>query len=103
MGRKTVPLAVAGREEEGCAFPLITKSKDAALPGFCQAPAQPGSAYCPHHHALCHLRRGSRAEKAQLREVDRLARLVGGRHGRGGEGPSQRFLERLEQAVREVL
>jgi hypothetical protein len=103
MGRKTVPLAVNDREEEGCAFPLTLNRKDAELPGFCQAPAQPGSAYCPHHHALCHLRRGSRAEKARLREVDRLAHLVGGRRGRGEEGPSQRFLERLEQAVRNAL
>jgi hypothetical protein len=102
MGRIISPLAENGREEEGCAY-LFTSDKDPVSAGRCGAPRRPGSSYCPRHHALCHLPRGSRAERVRLREVKALADMVGGRRGREGEGPSRRFLDRLEQAVREFL
>lgn len=100
MSRKTRPLAEIDREEEGCAY-LLATDKDAASAGHCGAICRPGSSYCLRHHALCHLTRGSRAEKARLREVKALANMVGGRRARDGEGPPRRFLDRLEQAIRE--
>src|SRR5579875_2574397 len=46
-------------------------------------------------------RRGSRAEKVRLREAKALADMVGGRCGWEEEDePPQRFIERLERAVR---
>jgi hypothetical protein len=102
MGRITRPLAENGREEERCTYRL-TSDKDPEAAGRCAAPCRPGSSYCLRHHALCHLPRGSRAEKVRLREVKTLADMVGGRRSRDGEGPSRRFLDRLEQAVREFL
>lgn len=101
MGREIGPLAVGSREERGCAY-LLTSDENALLSEGCNAPRRPGSPYCPQHHALCHVPRGSRAEKARLREVKALANLVGGRRGREGGGPSQRFLDRLEEAVRDL-
>jgi hypothetical protein len=68
----------------------------------CGAPRGLDSSYCPHHHALCHLARGSRAEKMALREVRSLASMVGGRRGRAANGPSTQFLDRLEAAVRDL-
>jgi hypothetical protein len=102
MGRMVRPLAELIREEEGCAY-LLTCDQDPARPRHCGVARQPGSPYCPRHHALCHLPRGSRAEHVRLREVKALAEMVGGRRGREDNGPPQRFLERLEQAVREFL
>ena len=102
MGRMISPLAEVVREEEGCAY-LLTVDQDPTQPGYCRAVRQPGSPYCPRHHALCHLPRGSRAEHVRLREVRALAQIVGGRRGREDGGPPQRFLDRLEQAVRELL
>ena len=67
---------------------------------FCGAARQLGSSYCPEHHALCHLACGTRAEAKRLREVEVLARAVGGRRGRDGAKPSRRFLRKLEQAIR---
>ena len=100
MGPTTRPLVANGCEEEGCAY-LFTSDQDMGPAERCDARCRPGSSYCPHHHALCYLPRGSRAEGARLREVKALADMVGGRRARLGEEPSQRFLDRLEQAVRE--
>jgi hypothetical protein len=66
----------------------------------CDLPRQPRSSYCREHHALCHLASGTSAETARLREVEALARAVGGRQGWHGAAPSRPFLERLSQAVR---
>lgn len=66
----------------------------------CGAELQPGSSYCAGHHALCHVAGGTAAEARRLREVEALARAVGGRRGNGGPEPSQRFLRKLEHAVR---
>lgn len=88
-----------GWNEEGCAYPL-----DAAG-GLksCGAPLQSRSSYCPHHHAVCHLPRGTAAESRRLREAEVLARVVGGRRGSNGLAPSRRFLDRLEHAVRDFF
>lgn len=100
MGRTARPLAAESREAEGCAY-LLTCDKEGGPDSRCTALCRPGSSYCPQHHALCHLPRGSRAERVRLREVKTLANMVGGRRGSEGEGPSRRFLDRLEQALRE--
>ncbi len=101
MGRIIRRLAEIIREEEGCAY-LLAFDHDSTRPEYCGTARQPGSPYCPRHHALCHLPHGSRAERVQLRKVKALAQIVGGRRGREDGGPSQRFLDRLEQAVREL-
>jgi len=56
----------------------------------------------PEHHALCHIACGTKAETDRLREVEALASAVGGRRARQRTEPSRQFLNRLEQAVREV-
>jgi hypothetical protein len=68
----------------------------------CGAPRQGSSPYCLSHHSLCYLTCGSSAEAQRLREVETLASSVGGRRARASAGPSRRFLERLEQAVRSL-
>jgi hypothetical protein len=102
MGRIDWPLAGNSRDREGCAY-LLTSAQEGSPPQCCGAARQPRSPYCPRHHALCHVPRGSRAERARLREVKALAKMVGGRRGRDDVEPSQRFLDRLEEAVREFL
>jgi hypothetical protein len=82
--------------EDGCAFVLSEGSE----PRTCGAPRCHRSSYCSPHHLLCHIASGSVGETRRLREVEALASAVGGRRGRDGAGPSTRFLERLEQAVR---
>jgi hypothetical protein len=67
----------------------------------CGAPRRAVSPYCPHHHSLCYLACGSSAEARRIREVETLASAVGGRRGRQGAAPSEHFLERLEQAIRD--
>jgi hypothetical protein len=86
----------------GCAYILDERGSSRICGGpRCGAPRRPVSAYCPHHHALCHVATGSRAETDRLREVEALARVVGGRRGRDDDRPSRRFLRRLEHAVRD--
>jgi hypothetical protein len=58
------------------------------------------SPYCPAHHALCHVAYGSAAEADRLREVEAIAKVVGGRRGGSTVGPSRRFLTRIERAAR---
>jgi hypothetical protein len=79
----------------GCVFML----DDGQNRRFCGAAQRRGSSYCPQHHTLCHVACGTAAEAQRLREVEALARAVGGRRARGA-GPSRRFINRLEQAVR---
>lgn len=80
----------------GCAYVL----DDPKGRRNCGDRRRPSSSYCPHHHSLCHIVSGSKAENRRLREVEALASAVGGRRARQGIGPSRRFLERLEEAVR---
>ena len=66
----------------------------------CGSPRRQSSSYCQLHHSLCYIAAGSTAESARLREVEALASAVGGRRAQQGEGPTRRFLVRLERAVR---
>ena len=77
-----------GRRNCGAPRKAVSASQKAASP------------YCPEHHALCHAAYGSEAEADRLREVEALAKVVGGRRSRDAIGPSRRFLKRLEQAAR---
>ena len=77
-----------GRRNCGAPRKAVSASQKAASP------------YCPEHHALCHAAYGSEAEADRLREVEALAKVVGGRRSRDCIGPSRRFLKRLEQAAR---
>ncbi len=83
--------------EDGCAYVL----DGGGVPRACRAPRRAGSPYCPRHHSLCHVASGSAGEVRRLREVEALASAVGGRRARDRAGPSRRFLERLEEAVRD--
>lgn len=80
----------------GCAF-VVDGPEGARM---CGARPQRSSSYCPLHHSLCHIPTGSNAEIKRLREVEALARVVGGRRARQVGEPSRQFLERLEQAAR---
>ncbi len=85
--------------DTGCAY-LIGNDDTAKN---CALPCRPRSSYCQEHHALCHLACGTSAEADRLREVETLARAVGGRQGWRGTAPSRPFLERLESAVRDFF
>ena len=84
-------------KDAGCAY--IVDAVDGQHP--CGATRQPSSSYCPHHHSLCHILCGSKAETERLLEVEALASAVGGRRARQRAEPTRQFLKRLEQAVRE--
>jgi hypothetical protein len=70
----TEPSADSGHipPESDCAYPL----GDARPLEFCGAAVQPGSPYCPSHHALCHLALGSRRERAAFQHIDHMAALA---------------------------
>lgn len=92
-----LPSSQAGVDDDpGCAY-VIGEPRGQKI---CGATRRASSSYCPHHHSLCHVVSGSKAENRRLREVEALASAVGGRRARQGIGPSRRFLERLEDAVR---
>src|SRR5258708_24409957 len=71
-----------GEDDRGCAFVIDGGDRAPGGVDFCDAPRATGSAYCPRHHALCHLPKGSAAEGRQLPEIEPLAGAVGGRTGR---------------------
>jgi hypothetical protein len=79
----------------GCAYML----DDGEGCHSCGGVLRRGSSYCPQHHALCHVACGTTEEARRLREVEELARVVGGRRATEGVGPSRRFLKRLERAL----
>jgi hypothetical protein len=93
-----LPVAYEVQDDRGCAYVLDEPGHSLT----CGAALRPGSSYCPRHHALCYILSGSRAEVKRLREVEALASAVGGRRARQGIGPSRQFLDRLEQALREL-
>jgi hypothetical protein len=90
------PSAEEHRSGSGCAFML----DDSQGRRSCGEALRRGSSYCQQHHTLCHVACGTAAEAQRLREVEALARAVGGRRGPGSAGPSRRFINRLEQVVR---
>jgi hypothetical protein len=87
------------QDDAGCAYP-VGEGKTGKT---CALPRRSRSSYCPQHHALCHVACGTSAEADRLREVEALARVVGGRKGWRGIGPSRPFLDRLESAVRDFF
>ena len=98
MKISSVPVGWDDQEESlGCAY-ILDEFDDRRI---CGAPRWGVSAYCPPHHALCHVSYGSAAEADRLREVEALAKVVGGRRSRDALGPSREFLKRLEQAARD--
>ncbi|MGH7087798.1 MAG: hypothetical protein ACREFQ_02760 [Stellaceae bacterium] len=99
MQRSTIPSGSADAREEGCAYPLDGDGGTRS----CGALLRPRSSYCSHHHALCHVPRGTRAEARRRHEAEVLARLAGGRRGWSGLGPSRQFLARLEHALRDFF
>src|ERR1700757_3418815 len=87
------------QKDAGCAY--IVDALGGQHP--CGAKRQPSSSYCPHHHSLCYIVCGSRAETDRLREVEALASAVGGRRARQRAAPTRQFLKRLEQTIREIF
>jgi len=93
-----------GLGRAGCAF-IVDGAPEG---GLCNAPRRPGSPYCPAHHARCHLAAGSSAERRQLREIEALAKAVGGKRagpaGQSGrpsnEQPPEALLRRLDRTAR---
>ena len=97
MGISSVPVGWEDVQEDfGCAY-IIGEYENRQI---CGAPQKPASPYCPEHHRLCHVDYGSQAEADRLREVEAIAKVVGGRRSRYGIKPSGRFLRRIERAVR---
>ncbi|HEV8678841.1 MAG TPA: hypothetical protein VGQ90_05650 [Stellaceae bacterium] len=84
----------------GCVFVIDSGGVGSRRISFCAAERQPGSPYCPLHHAQCRLPGGSTAEKQQLREIEALAAAVGGRQGRATRQPPPRLLRRLDRVAR---
>jgi hypothetical protein len=104
MGILSVPVGWEDAEEDsGCAY-ILDECNGRRI---CGAPRKgislsrkAASPYCQEHHALCHAAYGSEAEADRLREVEAIAKVVGGRRSRDTAGPSRRFLKRLEEAAR---
>src|SRR5437763_13592659 len=89
-----------GAAEYGCAFILDHPSTHWAGLTFCDRPRRPGSDYCPEHHVLCHLRRGSRAEIMKDFAQEALADAVGGKQARRLRAPPAHWFPRVEKAAR---
>jgi hypothetical protein len=101
MTNRIPHLAIEDLEKnDGCAY-IIVESRSGRQ--TCGATRRLSSSYCPHHHSLCHIVGGSKAETDRLREVEALASAVGGRRARQRAQPTRQFLKRLEQAVREIF
>ena len=83
------------QEDLGCAY-ILGECESRRI---CGAPQKAASPYCPEHHAICHVAYGSEAEAEHLRQVEVIAKVVGGRRSRSGIRPSGRFLRRIERAA----
>ncbi len=80
-----------GGEDLGCAY-----INGHAAP--CGATLKLGSSYCPRHYAITHVARGSIAEIRRLKEINLVARIVGGRMGSTSIlGPLPGEIEQLER------
>jgi hypothetical protein len=91
-----------GPDEQGCAY-MIDAADGQRPRSFCGAACTPGSAYCPEHHARCHLRGGSAAERRRLREIEAFGAAAGGKRVRDACEPSALMLQRLERAARSAF
>jgi hypothetical protein len=97
MGISTVPVGWEDvQDEPGCAY-ILDECESRRI---CGAPRKAVSPYCPEHHVLCHVAYGSEAEADHLRQVEAIAKVVGGRRSRYSVKPSGQFLKRIEQAAR---
>ena len=104
MGISSVPVGWEhDQDESGCLY-LLDERDGRRICGAPRKAVSPSrnaaSPYCQEHYALCHAACGSEAEADRLREVEAIAKVVGGRRSRYTAGPSRRFLKRLEQAAR---
>jgi hypothetical protein len=100
MTRVLSYVAIEDPEKDGgCAY-IVDESGGRRS---CGATRRSSSSYCPHHHSVCHIVCGSKAETDRLREVEALASAVGGRRARQRAEPTRQFLKRLEQTVRELF
>jgi hypothetical protein len=88
-----------GNAAECCAF-VIDGAPLGSATRVCQAPRRPGSSYCERHHALCRLPGGSTAERRKLHEIEMLALVAGGRQPRPGQQPKAAQLRRLDRLAR---
>jgi len=61
----------------------------------CGEKLQRGSVYCAEHHALTHVAPGSAGEARQLRELEALATVVGGKRGLDAAVPPRGLMRRL--------
>jgi hypothetical protein len=86
--------------DRGCAFVIDSADPISGRVNFCNAPRDPGSAYCRRHRDLCHLVRQSPAERRALCEIEALATAVGGRQGRAARSPSPVLLRRLDRIAK---
>lgn len=101
MTKRIPHLAIMELEkDDGCAYIVDESGGDRLI---CGATRRLSSSYCPHHHSLCYIVGGSKAETDRLREVEALASAVGGRRARQRAQPTRQFLKRLEQALREIF
>ncbi|MBV9552548.1 MAG: hypothetical protein JO032_07145 [Alphaproteobacteria bacterium] len=87
------PPGVGGASVSTCAFILDDRS-------LCGQPSRAKSAYCDRHHTLCHLTRGSRAERLRLRQDEALAEAVGGKRARSTRAPPDGYMQRMAQVER---
>jgi hypothetical protein len=92
--------AIGGQDIANCAYVLHDGDAVAGRVQLCGGPRRSGSAYCPEHHALCHLPAGSAAEQRQLREIAALAAAIGGKQGRAAPTPPAPLLRRLKRIER---
>src|ERR1700722_16752889 len=87
-------IAIKNEDDEGCAYILDDRKA-------CSGARRPGSAYCEHHHARCHVAGGSAGEQRRLEEAEALALAVGGRRRRRPpRSPPDGFLRRMDSALR---
>ena len=93
MQTLSMPIQHHDDDAPGCAYLLGSHEP-------CGAPCHGHSPYCAAHHAICHFRRGSAAERRWLRHLDALADAVGGRAAGSGAVPPDHFLSRLERLTR---
>lgn len=67
----------------------------------CGAPRRRGSPYCPAHHTICYIARGSRAEAKQCGLIEAIANAVGGKFaGVRNEPPSVAFVRWIDGLLR---
>lgn len=98
--RAVVGLSGGASDDFGCCFIPGEDTAGPAGPAYCGMPRRPGSDYCEAHHALCHLRRGGRAEVIKGFAIEALADAVGGRIARPAPAPPPAWFPRVEAAAR---